>query len=96
MRVVLTSEAINDLRSIFIWYKENASEKIASKIIFKILERTKQLKLFPESCQVEEDLKPLGRNHRRLVVGNYKVVYRIVEQDVVIDSIYDARQDPKN
>ncbi len=80
MRIVLTSEAISDLRFIFNWYKENASEEIASKIIFKVLESTKKLKLFPESCQVEEDLKPLGRNHGRLVVGNYKIVYRIVEQ----------------
>ena len=30
----------------------------------------------------------------KLIIGNYKVIYRIIEDTVVIDTIFDSRQEP--
>jgi mRNA-degrading endonuclease RelE of RelBE toxin-antitoxin system len=33
--------------------------------------------------------------HRRLIVGNYKIIYLIEDDVVYISDIFDTRQDPK-
>ena len=45
--------------------------------------------------QVEELLKHRNEEVRYLVDGNYKIVYKIGGQIVLIASVFDCRQDPK-
>jgi plasmid stabilization system protein ParE len=40
-------------------------------------------------------LARLKMGHRRLLVGNFKVVYRVLKTKVIVVDIFDARQDPK-
>jgi hypothetical protein len=48
------------------------------------------------ACRTGRDLD--GRQkfvYRRLVVGNFKVIYRIEKDLIYVTDIFDARQDPK-
>lgn len=94
MRIVFTREAIGDIRSIYNYYKVRASLKIADKILQQILHGTEQLKEMPYSGSIEEIARSLNQYHHRIVSGNFKIVYHVIKNDVVIDTIFDARQDP--
>ncbi|MDV3754506.1 plasmid stabilization protein [Elizabethkingia anophelis] len=94
MKIVWTDFAIENLKNIFDYYSIKASKKVAHKIRKQILESTKQLIDNPESGQVESNLEKLNQNHRYLVCGNYKIIYRTGIGQIVINDIFDARQDP--
>jgi len=55
---------------------------------------TKQLIQNPESGQTELNLELLNQKYRYLVVGNYKVIYNFVQDEIRIVDIFDARQNP--
>ena len=57
MQIVWTDFAIENLKSIFDFYKGKARKKVADKIRRKILESTKQLTVYPKSGQIEFNLK---------------------------------------
>jgi plasmid stabilization system protein ParE len=83
------------LREIFHYYKVNASLKVARSIKSEILSNTKKLRKNPLIGQEEPFLEHLGLGHRYLVVGNYKVIYRCIEDQILITDVFDARQNPK-
>jgi plasmid stabilization system protein ParE len=95
MKIVWTEFAINQLKVVFDYYVENANSKIAHKIRRQILGATKQLISHPESGQFEPHLLQLSKQYRYLVVGHWKVIYRIDENQIVINDIFDARQNPR-
>ncbi len=94
MQIIWSDFAINNLKEIFDYYKINASLKIAHAIRKQILEATKQLQKFPESGPTEFYLEKLQLNHRYLIVNNYKIIYRISENQILINDVFDVRQNP--
>ena len=94
MRIVITEPAKFHLREIHDYYKQFASRKIADKIKRGIIEKLKALKDNPHIGKKEEHLEDLNLNHRRMVEGNYKIVYRIDGETIFITDIFDARQNP--
>ena len=44
--------------------------------------------------QREEYLEHLGQSHRRIIEGNYKIIYRIDGDMIYVTDIFDTRQDP--
>jgi plasmid stabilization system protein ParE len=94
MEIIWTDFAINNLKEIFDYYFEIATKKVAHKIKKQILASTKQLVDYPESGQVEFNLQKLNQNHRYLVSGNYKIIYRINKDQVIISDVFDTRQEP--
>ena len=48
----------------------------------------------PHAGQKELFLEHLNKGHRRLVSGNYKITYLILDDEIIITDIFDARQDP--
>jgi toxin ParE1/3/4 len=95
MRIVWTSFAKDQLRSIHVYYKSTAGKKRADEIKNKILRRTKTLTDFPESGAKEENEAVADRNYRYLVSGNYKVIYKTSENEVVILTVFDTRRNPE-
>jgi toxin ParE1/3/4 len=95
MKIVWTDFAIENLKDVFDYYSVRANKKIAHKILNQILKSTKQLEGNPELGQLEFHLERLKQNHRYLVCGNYKVIYRILENQIIIIDIFDTRQNPK-
>lgn len=56
---------------------------------------TRQLSKHPNSGQIELTLKQLGEGHRYLIKGNYKIVYKEVDEGILITDVFDTRQDPR-
>jgi mRNA-degrading endonuclease RelE of RelBE toxin-antitoxin system len=67
---------------------------VAHKIRKQILESTKQLLSNPESGQIEFNLEKLNQNYRYLLSGNYKIIYRISEDVIFVNDVFDVRQNP--
>jgi len=72
-----------------------AGEKVADKIRRSIFNSTKPLIKQPLIGAIEENLIELKQQHRYLVEGNYKIIYRIINNNVYITDIFDCRQNPE-
>ena len=59
------------------------------------MDRARQLIQNPYSGQVEEYLDHLGLSHRRIVEGNFKIIYRVEGNEIFVTDIFDTRQDPQ-
>ena len=94
MKLKLTAYARLQIRTIFLYHKHAASISVARKIKRNILDNIKYLEQFPESGQREEYMDRYGHDFRRIISGNYKIIYRIEEQVVLITDVFDGRQDP--
>ena len=94
MKVIWTDFASNSLFEIFQYYKEAGNENVAQRIIFKIFRATRQLLKHPLSGQIETNLQRLGEDHRYLIEGNYKIIYKRVKEGILITDVFDTRQDP--
>jgi toxin ParE1/3/4 len=94
VRVVWSGWALQQLGEIHAWYHAEASPAVADRIVEDILAVTRLLEQFPFGGQVEPWLAHKGLGHRRVVVGNYKVVYRVHQEEVRILDVFDSRQDP--
>ena len=79
------------LKEIHFYFKEKANRKVADSIINEIVFATKQLNDFPNSGVEEETLKKLNQNHRYLVKGNYKIIYKPVKEGILITDVFDTR-----
>lgn len=94
MKIVWTEFAIRNLNDIFDYYAAHSDKKIAHKIRKQILKSAKQLIKNPSSGPVEPNLLTLNNNHRYLVSGHYKLIYRIIENEIVINDVFETRQNP--
>ena len=94
MKLLWSNLAENSLISIYKYYGEVAGISVARKIRSEILIATKQLIKFPESGQEEELLKQLEEGHRYLVKGHHKVIYKLVDEGILITDVFDTRQNP--
>jgi len=93
MRVEYTEKALKDLALVKEYFSEVAPYK-ADDIVLEIISRILQLESFPMSGPEDDFLKSCGISRRSLVVGNYKIIYRIERNTVYITQVFDARQDP--
>ena len=48
----------------------------------------------PYRGQIEETLRDMGLEHRRIVERNYKIIYRIIDDVIYVTDIFDSRRDP--
>lgn len=94
MKIIWTDFAIENLKSIFEYYITKANPKVAHTIRKQILDSAKQLIKNPESGQIEFYLEKLDLKHRYILTGNYKIIYRIVEHQIIINDVFDVRQNP--
>ena len=94
MKIVWTDFAIRNLKDIFDYYATKSDKKIAHKIRKQILKSSKQLIKNPSSGPIEPNLLILNNNHRYLVSGHYKLIYRIIENEIIINDVFDTRQNP--
>jgi plasmid stabilization system protein ParE len=82
------------LAEIYGYYKINAGEGVAMKIKSDIFKATNQLKRHPYSGQLEMNLEHLAEGHRYLLKGNYKIIYKEIEEGILITDVFDTRQNP--
>lgn len=94
MKVTWTKFAIDNLMAIFEFYNEVANHKIASKIRDGLILESRRLLKNPESYQKELSLTRKDEGHRYLVKDNYKLIYKIIGDEIVITDVFDTRQNP--
>lgn len=97
MGIVLlwSDNAKDDLKEIYQYYKLKACKQIADKITNAIVEKTIILKNNERIGQNEELFSDKYQEIRYLVEGNYKIVYLIENDFIIISTIFDCRQNPK-
>jgi plasmid stabilization system protein ParE len=71
---------------------EVPAEKI-NEIRDRILAKADKLLDNPYIAHQEEYLDHLGKGRRRVIEGNYKIIYRVQGENIYITDIFDSRQD---
>ena len=92
--IIWTDFAMQNLKQIFDYFAFKANRKIAHKIRNEILYSTRNLINHPKSGQIELLLKDFQFEYRYIICGNYKVIYRIAELEIIISDVFDVRQNP--
>lgn len=94
VRINWTSTAVNDLREIY-EYISRDSKKYARFQIVKIRARVKILVKTPLAGRVVPEL--MDKKFRELIEGNYRVVYKIVDDERVdIVTVHHSAMDFEN
>ncbi|MDD3789837.1 MAG: type II toxin-antitoxin system RelE/ParE family toxin [Petrimonas sp.] len=94
MKIFWSDFAKETLKDIYSYYKDVAGIKIARKIRNEIYEATRQLTTYPDSGQIEELLLSLNAGYRYVVTKNYKIIYRVDDDKILITDVFDTRQNP--
>lgn len=96
-KVFITQFAKDNLKNIYEYYKIKASVKVAVKIKKEILDALQKLKNENVDWETDEFLQSLHKGHRRVVCGNYKIIYYrdSIKQITFITDIFDVRQSPE-
>jgi plasmid stabilization system protein ParE len=94
MRVRFTQTSRNRLKEIYQYYLDKSQREAGRKIGAKIRATIKRLIDFPYLGPEDEFSKSLGLEHRYLIEGHYKIIYRIVDNEILVVEIFDTRQDP--
>jgi len=94
VKIVYTEQAIESLNDCLNFISPHVTIEKLLAIRDEILATADLLIENPELGQVEEYLEHLGLGHRRLIEGNYKIIYRVQGYQIFITDIFDSRQDP--
>jgi Txe/YoeB family toxin of Txe-Axe toxin-antitoxin module len=97
LKVVLTDQSLERLEKSLLYYLEEfeiPKVKVA-EIKIKLLRRAKSLSRQPYKGQYELYLAKLNQGHRRLIEGNFKIVYRIDENVIYVVDFFDSRDSPE-
>lgn len=91
-RVQFTQKSVEDLDGIIEYYL-SLNEKSALEIYHTILERAESIEQFADRGRMVPELLDENIRHiRELIVGNYRIIYRINERVVEVLRIVDSRQ----
>lgn len=91
--VIWSGRAWKDLEKIFDLIAKNSKIE-AGKQVFRIIDRGEQLAVHPLSGGIQPTIKT-ELKARYLVQDNYKIIYLVEEHRVVVDTVFDTRQDPQ-
>lgn len=94
MKLLFTAQALTSLQECLDFFSEDVSAEKINVIRDGILAKTDKLINNPWIGQQEEYLAHLNKNHRRVIEGNYKIIYRVEGEVIYITDIFDTRQDP--
>lgn len=86
-------EAVADIGKIYDYYVTK-NPRAAAMLYNRILDDVEILKRQPYIAAVEQMLLDCPEGYRSLVVGNYKVIYFIKDDLVLIVQVFDCRQNP--
>ncbi len=93
-RVVLTEDAERDLSDIVTFVAKNDSPRSAEYVLGRILDIADNLAIEPTRGSTPKELRALGdREYRQVFFKPYRLIYRVVEQQVVIYLVADGRRD---
>ncbi|UXE65274.1 MAG: type II toxin-antitoxin system RelE/ParE family toxin [Chryseotalea sp. WA131a] len=96
MKLVYSEYAVEQLQRIldFLVYQQEIPSQKALEIRDKILDKADTILSNVYVAQKEELLEHLQLAHRRLIISNYKIIYTIKTDHILITDIFDTRQNP--
>lgn len=93
-QVVITEDAENDLEDIVTYMAKHDSPRAAQYVLSRILDIADSLTAVPSRGTSPKELRALGdQEYRQVFFKPYRLIYRVVEQQVVIYVITDGRRD---
>ncbi|MEO1049115.1 MAG: type II toxin-antitoxin system RelE/ParE family toxin [Bacteroidota bacterium] len=96
MKVIFTEQSLVRLEKALLFYLEELKlprSKIA-KLKNRLIAKANTLSTQPHKGQVEPYLLSFRKGHRRIIEGNFKIVYRIEDNAIYIIDFFDSRNDP--
>lgn len=81
--VEITATSESDVAEIWEYIAQDKPEA-ATAFVLRLEEQIGTLEEFPERCQLVPENELLGTAYRHLVYGNYRTVFRIVGDRVII------------
>jgi toxin ParE1/3/4 len=92
--VLLTQGAEQDLESIHNYIAESDSVVNANYVLDQLMEVVESLSQFPERGSYPKELAALGiKEYRQTFFKPYRVIYRVIGNQVIIYLIADGRRD---
>lgn len=92
--VLLTEDAERDLEEIYDYIAEFDSPRNADRVLDRLLEVTERLAAYPERGSQPGELRSLGvQEYRQGFFKPYRVIYRVIGDQVIIYVIADGRRD---
>ncbi|MEX0882089.1 MAG: type II toxin-antitoxin system RelE/ParE family toxin [Cyclobacteriaceae bacterium] len=93
MRVIYTDQSFESLEESiqFLLKVQKVPLEKAREIGNRLLDKVGSLAENPHIGQNEEYLEHLGKGHRRLVEGNFKIIYTIEGGNIYITDFFDTR-----
>ena len=93
--VRITEAAERSLNHIFYYYFNEVSLELANSISDLILNRIETLSVLYERGRVVEELRDLNQNHRYIIEGSFKIIYREVDEIIYVTDIFSMRMNPE-
>ncbi|EDP97349.1 type II toxin-antitoxin system RelE/ParE family toxin [Kordia algicida OT-1] len=95
-KIIWSAFAETQLDEIYQYYKDEASETIAKKLLQEIIQAPNRLINNPHIGQEELLLKNREIQYRYLIYKNYKIIYAIDDKNSLlkIADVFDSRQNP--
>ena len=92
--VLLTAGAERDLESLHDYVAHHDSQASADRLLDRLLKIAEDLEALPERGSHSRELLALGiREYRQVFFKPYRLIYRIIHNEVVITLIADGRRD---
>jgi toxin ParE1/3/4 len=93
-QVMLTEDAERDLDDLITYIAKNDSPRNAEHVLGRILDIADGLTVEPTRGSTPKELRGLGdQDYRQVFFKPYRLIYRVVGQQVVIYLIADGRRD---
>ncbi len=92
MRLVFTRPVRNRIVEIRNYLAENTSFEQADLTISKLLDKADSLLEHPMRGIPEPALADMGKGHRSLITGRYKIVYYVSGDEIRITDLLDTKQ----
>jgi toxin ParE1/3/4 len=94
MRVLWSDASLSQLQKIYDYYSLFAAPRIAKKMVKRIVHQTLLLESNPLIGTIESLLVARPFEYRFVVENNYKIIYRVIDNVILIVSVFDCRQSP--
>ena len=92
--VLLTEGAEQDLEAIYDYIADFDSPASANDVLDQLMEVVESLSLFPERGSYPKELLSLGiKEYRQALFKPYRLIYRVINNQVIIYLIADGRRD---
>ncbi len=95
-KIIWSKKSKTSLIEIKEYFTENTSTRIANRLVKEIINKAQLLLETPFAGQKDPFLEFKNQDFRYLIFKNYKLVYRVENQDLIkIYEVFDCRQDPE-